>query len=189
MHVCKVLSVLFLILLLSVQFLRIRYFFNFVKEIDLDKTFNQYCVWIVFMQACSIVVFFFGRSGADLPDSKKKKKGGGVLQNLFYFFTMLIQEKYVWFSMPGVIIYWPSSKEKKMAIYAYYSSTLAKNDALCMRETHSFFQEWGFKGFFLSIDGFGGLIQYPLSVTLLCHFNTFEFLSGVRPHATLVPRI
>lgn len=81
------------------------------------------------------------------------------------------------------------AQKKKRWLYAYYSSTLAKNDALCMRETHSFFQEWGFKGFFLSIDGFGGLIQYPLSVTLLCNFNTFEFLSGVRPHATLVPRI
>lgn len=136
-----------------------------------------------------VASWFFGRSAADLPDSKKKK-GGGVLQIFFNFFTMLIQEKYGWFSVPGVIIYLRSSKEKKMAIvYAYYSSTLAKNYALCMRETHSFFQEWGFKGFFLSIDGFGVLIQYLLSVTLLCHFNTFEFLSGVRPHATLVPRI
>lgn len=86
MHVCKVLSVLFFILLLSVQFLRIRYFLNF--DIDLDITFNQYCVWIVFMQAC-----LEGR-GQTYPTAKKKE-GGGVLQNLFYFFTMLIQEKYV----------------------------------------------------------------------------------------------
>lgn len=91
--------------------------------------------------------------------------------------------------MPDVIIYLPSSNEKKMTICLLYSSTLAKNDEMCMRETHSFFQEWGFKGFFfLFINGFG-LIQYLLSVTLLCHFNTFDFLSGVRPHATLVPRI
>lgn len=40
------------------------------------------------------------------------------------------------------------AQKKKRWLYAYYSSTLAKNDALCMRETHSFFQEWGFKGFF-----------------------------------------
>lgn len=180
MHVCKVLSVLFLILLLSVQFLRIRYFFNF--DIDLDITFNQYCVWIVFMQACSIVVFLEGR-GQTYPTAKKKRRGGGPSKFILFFYYANSRKicliLYAW--CYHLLTQLKRKKDGYMPIIVVLQPKMMH--CACVKHTR------GFKGFFLSIDGFGGLIQYPLSVTLLCHFNTFEFLSGVRPHATLVPRI
>lgn len=92
------------------------------------------CVNCVQARSKHDVVGFFWKGGDRLTRQQTKKWWGQFLQNLFHF--SLIQEKKILILyVPGVINYFIYLPQKDV-YRPIFTNSFAKNDALCMRETH-----------------------------------------------------